>query len=101
MLFSQIELSDTAGILGIVIVSMAIGALGMLAFQHIQSRRLRRFMRKNCAACMSADTDALLTHMHPITPANRDAASRGRLGSIAALKAAQRGAADAGRKDKR
>ncbi len=71
MLFAEIGRSDGSAIALAVIVSLVVGALGMLLYQRAVSWRLRRFLKKNCAACMTPDTDALVMHSHPISAANR------------------------------
>ena len=74
MFLSRLELSSLPVIVGVVIVSGLAGGLGMFLYQTAVSWRLRRFVRKNCAGCMTPDTDALVTHSHPITSQNRNEA---------------------------
>jgi hypothetical protein len=68
MLLSQISVSGSLQLLGIVLVSMLIGGGAMTLRQLSVRNRLRRFHRAYGAGYMTPDVDALLTKAHPINP---------------------------------
>ena len=69
MLLSQISVCGSLQLLGILLVSMLIGAGAMTLRQLCVRNRLRRFHRTYGAGYMTSNVDALLTKAHPINPA--------------------------------
>lgn len=98
MLLSQISVVGTLQLLGILFVSMLIGAGAMMLRNLSVRNRLRRFHRTYGQGYMKPDVDALLANSYPITQANRNAASAARLGCGAAIPGATKGALDPQRK---
>lgn len=68
MLLSQISVADTLQLLGVLIVSMLIGAGAMMLRNLSVRNRLRRFHRVYGKGYMTPAVDALLTKAHPINP---------------------------------
>ncbi|MBA3994714.1 MAG: hypothetical protein C0469_14445 [Cyanobacteria bacterium DS2.3.42] len=98
MLLSQISVAGTLQLLGVLIVSMLIGAGAMMLRNLSVRNRLRRFHRVYGQGYMTPNVDALLANSYPITQANRNAASAARLGCGAAIPGATKGALDPQRK---
>lgn len=68
MLLSSISHSSPLFLLCVAIVSAIVGYGAMALYQWAISWRLRRFLRKNCAACMTPNVGAPVAHAHPIVP---------------------------------
>jgi hypothetical protein len=68
MLLSQISVFGSLQLLGILLVSMLIGAGAMSLRQLSVRNRLRRFHRTYGAGYMTSNVDALLAKEHPINP---------------------------------
>lgn len=66
MLLCQISVFGSLQMLGILLVSMLIGASAMTLRQLSARNRLRRFHRTYGAGYMTSNGDALLTKAHPI-----------------------------------
>lgn len=99
MLLSQISVAGSLQLLGILIVSMFIGA-GAMALRNLSVRnRLRRFHAAYGKGYMTPNVDALLAISYPLTQSNRNAVSAARLGCGAAIPGATKGALEAQRKD--
>lgn len=99
MLLSQISVTGSLQLLGILIVSMLIGA-GAMALRNLSVRnRLRRFHAAYGKGYMTPNVHALLANSYQITQSNRDAASAARLGCGAVIQGATKGALETQRKD--
>ena len=99
MLLSQISVAGSLQLLGIVLVSMLIGA-GAMTLRNLSVRnRLRRFHRAYGGGYMTPNVDALLANSYPISHANRNAASVARLGCGESIPGATKGALGLQRKD--
>ncbi len=99
MLMSQISVAGALQLLGILIVSMLIGA-GAMALRNLSVRnRLRRFHAAYGKGYMTPGADALPANAYPLTQANRNAASAVRLGCGAAIQGATKGALEPQCKD--
>lgn len=66
-MLSQISVVASFQLLGIVLISMLVGAGLMTLRQRAMSKRLRLFHQKYGAGYMAPDVDALLTKAHPIS----------------------------------